>query len=302
MSKIHDKVNYPTLANRRPGWGTLRVLVLGVAVLLALGIGATAQAVKRLILTDGSYQAVTEWKLEGERVRYFSAERSEWEELPKALIDWKKTDEWNAEAAKSQAEEMKQVTEEEMAARREAALNTPQVAPKLAPELRLPAEGGVFLLETIAGKPVLQQLQGVNPQENKHEAANRLKKALIPVPLIAQVQTLELQGPSAKLRLHSASPSIFVDVEDQDGLIAGDRFRIVRLERKHELRVLATTKTGLSGESVKQTFVASRAEHFSGQWWKLVLLEDLMPGEYAIVIADTGGYRSEVVWDFGVDN
>ena len=256
---------------------------------------------KRLILTDGSYQAVTEWKVEGERVRYFSAERSEWEELPKALVDWKATDEWNAAAAKSQAEELKQVTEEEMAAHREAELNTPRVAPGLAPELRLPAEGGVFLLEIRAEKPVLQQLQGVNPQENKHEAANLLKKSLIPVPLIAQVQTIELQGSSAKVRLHSPSPVIFVDVEDQQGPIPGDNFQVVRLVRKRELRVVATTKTRLGGESVKQTFVGSRAERFSGNWWKLMLLEELTPGEYAIVIADTGGYRSEVLWDFGVD-
>jgi len=334
--QVNGKVNYPTSANSRQKWGTrvpsLAVLhicryqqmwvricgricatLLVMAMVLGMPSEAPAQTVKRLILADGSYQAVTEWKVEGERVRYFSAERSEWEELPKVLVDWKATDEWNSAAVKSQAEELKQVTEEEMAAHREAELNTPRVAPTLAPELRLPAEGGVFVLEMRAGKPALQQLQGVNPKENRHETANRLKKSLIPVPLIAQVQTIELQGASAKVRLHSTSPAtspetssktrpeIFVDVEDQQGPIAGDSFRVVRLERRRELRVVATTKMGLSGENVKQTFVLSRAERFSGNWWKLVLLADLTPGEYAIVIADTGGYRSEVAWDFGVD-
>jgi hypothetical protein len=297
--RTKSKVNYPTSARRGQKWGTLGFLAL--AIILLLSAGASAQAVKRLILTDGSYQAVTEWKVEGDRVKYFSAERGEWEEMPKVLVDWKTTEEWNASAAKSQAEELKQVTEEEMAARKAAELNTPLVAPKLAPELRLPEEGGVFVLEMRAGKPVLQQLQGVNPQENKHETANRLKRSLIPVPLMAQVQTIELQGGSAKLRLRSASPEIFVDVEDTEGPIAGDNFRVVRLERKRGLRVVATTKTGLGGESVKQTFVTSRAEGFGGNWWKLVLLEELTPGEYAIVVADRGGYRSEVLWDFGVD-
>ena len=297
-----NKVNYPTLANRRLGWGTLKIFALSMAVLLAFAVGASAQAVKRLILADGSYQAATEWKIEGERVRYFSAERSEWEELPKGLVNWKATEEWNAAAAQTQAEELKQVTEEELAARREAELNTPRVAPKVAPELRLPSDGGVFVLELQAGKPLLQSLQGVNPQENAHETANRLKKSLIPVPLLGQVQTIELKGAAAKVRLRSPTPEIFVDVEDEQGVIAGDNFRIVRLECKRELRVVATTKTGLGGTSVKQTFLASRSEKFSGDWWKLILLDGLTPGEYAIVIADRGGeYRSEVVWDFGVD-
>ena len=308
---VKGKINYPTSANSGQKWGTrvpslancgwMWATLLVLLTVLGVPLGAQAQAVKRLILKDGSYQSATEWKIDGQRVKYYSAERSEWEELPSALVDWNATDEWNAAAAKSQAEELKQVTEEELAAHREAALNTPQVDAKLAPELRLPAEGGVFLLEMQAGKPVLQRLQGANPQENTHETANRLKKSLVPVPLLSQVQTLELKGSSAKVRLHSPTPPIFVDVEDEQGPIAGENFRIVRLERKRELRVVTTTKVGLGGETVKETFLASRAERFSGDWWKLVLLEDLTPGEYAIVIADRGGYRSEVVWDFGVD-
>src|SRR6266540_5052977 len=174
---VKGKINYPTSANSGQKWGTMWAALLALTLVLGVPSFAVAQAVKRLILTDGSYQASTEWKIDGQRVKYYSAERSEWEELPSALVDWNATDEWNAAAAKSQAEELKQVTEEELAAHREAALNTPQVDAKLAPELRLPAEGGVFLLEMQAGKPVLQQLQGANPQENTHETANRLKRS-----------------------------------------------------------------------------------------------------------------------------
>ena len=149
----------------------------GNAALPAAGAGA----VKRLILTDGSYQTATEWKTVGERVKYYSAERGEWEEVPAALVDWKATDEWNAEASKSQKEELKQESGEEVAARKEAELNTPQVAPKLAPELRLPPDGGVFLLEEVAGKPVLQKLAGNKSRRTTTRARTLLKRSIIPI-------------------------------------------------------------------------------------------------------------------------
>jgi hypothetical protein len=271
---------------------------LAVTMLLGLLLGgpAFAQAVKRLILTDGSYQTATEWKKEGDRLKYYSAERGEWEELPVALVDWKATDEWNAEREKSVAEEMKQVTAEEVTARKEAVSNTPLVAG----ELRLPTEGGVFLLEEVAGKPVLNKIEGNRALVNDNLGKNLLRKSIMPI--ASQTQTIELKGASAKVRVHAASPAIYVDVENDQGAITGDNFRIVRLERKKELRVLARNKVAMSGEqNVKEKFLLSRAEKFSGDWWKLIPLEDLTPGEYAIVISAPGDDGNGVVWDFGVD-
>jgi len=272
----------------------------GLAVMAVMGMAfvasAQAQAAKRLILTDGSFQTATEWKKDGDRLKYFSAERAEWEEIPVSLVDWKATDEWNAERAKSAAEELKQVTGEEVAARKEAMLNTPLVAP----DVRLPAEGGVFLLEDRAGKPVLSKVEGNKIQVNDNVGKNILKRSIIPV--ASQVQTIELKGPAAKVRLHSATPTIFVDVENDQGTIPADNFRVVRLVRKKDLRVVAKNTVAMSGDqSLSEKFLQSRAEKFSGEWWKIILLEDLAPGEYAIVISAAGDDGNGAAWDFGVD-
>src|SRR5580658_8271912 len=58
---------------------------------------------KKLVLKDGTFQVVREYQVNGDRVRYFSLERSAWEELPAALVDWEATA--KEEKARNQASE-----------------------------------------------------------------------------------------------------------------------------------------------------------------------------------------------------
>src|ERR1700723_3191989 len=46
---------------------------------------------KKLMLKDGTFQLVREYHVEGDRVRYYSIEQAQWEEMPESLVDWDAT-------------------------------------------------------------------------------------------------------------------------------------------------------------------------------------------------------------------
>lgn len=80
---------------------------------------------------------------------------------------------------------------------------------------------------------------------------------------------------------------------------------MVRLEQKKGIRVVAKNKVDVTGDQTQtEKFLHARAEKVGGDWWKLIPLEDLTPGEYAIVVSTPGTPSDDdnrVVWDFGVD-
>src|SRR5271163_434276 len=132
----------------------IRLLVAVSAVLVLLSpthVQAQTQA-RRLILKDGSYQSVTKYEIHGDRVRYFSAERGEWEEVPNALIDWDATDKFEQGRQDSKLDPEAAELDKELDAERKAAQAR---SPEVAPRLHLPDEGGIFLLDTYQNQPQL---------------------------------------------------------------------------------------------------------------------------------------------------
>src|SRR5579872_5353952 len=119
------------------GMPSIRVF-LGFVLAILITLPAHSQDTPhRLILKDGSYQIVTKYEVKGNRVRYYSSEREEWEELPNSLVDWPATekDETDRLAGASAPEAVqldKEIEEEDK--RQEAKL------PLVAPGLRLPED------------------------------------------------------------------------------------------------------------------------------------------------------------------
>jgi hypothetical protein len=287
---------------------------------LFFSIHAPAQQLaKRLILKDGSYQLITKYEVKGDRVHYFSAERDEWEDIPNSMVDWDATAKFEKDrAAGEPAPEAVQLDRELAEERRAEEAKSPEVAPGL----RLPQDGEVFLLDTFQTEPELVELQQNNAEVNSDTKHNVLRAAINPI--ASAKQTVELQGLHSKIQAHVALPSVYVKFQEeanaegpaqqkkdsadsshpekQQSEEPWESFRIVRLQAKQDRRIIGTIKVAVYGKiSQQQDFVSAKVQQLSGGWAKITPSSDLTPGEYALVEIMDKSELSSAVWDFGIN-
>jgi hypothetical protein len=288
-----------------------RVVLLLIATFVVLAkIPASAQQLaKRLILKDGSYQLATRWEVKGDRVRYMSAERDEWEELPYSLVDWAATDKFEKDrAAGASAPEAVELDKELEAERRADQAKTPQVAPGL----HLPEDGGMVLLDTFQTQPQLLPLQQNTGEVNRNKGTNILRSV---VPIASNRQTIELDGLHANVQAHAALPTIYLNLDQDQGSNASsqpqgpqqpeqpwDRFHIVRLQSKKGKRIIGDIKISPLGRpSQQENIVLTDSQRLTGGWVKVTPANALTPGEYAVVEMLGKDGINTYVWDFGVN-
>jgi len=282
----------------------------------------------RLILKDGSYQMVRDYQIVGDRVRYLSQERGEWEELPSDLVDWDATKKWEKEHADLVEEDTSPAMKEaESIDKEESEERAEQNArmPKVAEGLELPDEDGVFVLDTFHGTPELVELV---PTDMSLEAKSRKGIAVLN-PLATQKANLELEGAHAKVHLHVNDPAIYLSlgVEDEKEPVlthpitvntngakavnggkhgahsAQSGFAIVRVDERQAVRIVGAVHVGPTGTITQdENTIATKAEVLPGKHWlKIEPVENLTIGEYALVEILSPSDISESVWDFRVD-
>jgi hypothetical protein len=287
---------------------------------------------KRLILKDGSYQLVARYEVKGDRVRYQSAERNEWEELPSSLVDWPATEKYEKDRVTSAIPEASAIDKETDADRAAEESHLPQVAPGL----RLPEDSGVFLLDNFQGQPQIVEIQQTEGDINRNTKGNIFRGTLNPI--ASAKQTIELEGEHAAVHAHVAVPSIYINIEGesdvpptgetasakpslpsldaprdeaqrpqqpqqpQQAAVPFDRFRIVQAKVKGGKRIVGDLKRAATGKvSQDQNLVKTTIDRVSGGWLKLTPTEALAPGEYALIEMKGSEGMNLYVWDFGVN-
>lgn len=231
----------------------------------------------KLYLKDGTYQLVREYQVQEDRVRFYSTDRDEWEEVPASLVDLQKT---QAEI-KAHEEEVK-----ENLAANAAEEKAEQDARKEAE--RVPQENGVYLIEEDKLTPMKAAEAKIDTNKKR-----TVLKLLSPVPLVSGKATLELDGAHATAGTANREPEFYIRMEEDE------RMGIVRLaDHKgnrivEKLTIVPVTKEVIEEPDLVGTFRKQEADGLFKIWPE----KPMPPGEYAVV-EYTEGKVNMRVWDF----
>ena len=261
---------------------------------------------KKLILKDGTFQLVRSYEKTGDRVRYFSAERGEWEELPASLVDWEAT-------AKAEAEAKQQAKEMVDALHRREAENAPVPADvdaslEVLPGLFLPDGEGLYVMEGRSVRPL-----GQVDTRTKLSKGRTLAQVFVPIHVIPAEHRVEIPGARAKVRLTTTEPEFYLREAPPDPDRAspvrkssrpgesGPDLELIQAKVSGGNRQLEWIESDPLGENyAKQNSVSIQRWEIAPNVFRFTLSEPLKPGEYALAELLPEGMNL-YVWDFGVD-
>jgi len=252
-------------------------MIRAVAILL-LTAGVLWGAHIKLYLTDGGYHLVREYEVQTDRVRFYTVERSQWEEMPLELIDLERTRAEVAEREEDQRAE-NEFWESEAKAERE---RRREIA-------RVPDEPGVYFVD--GGE--IRRL----PKAELDIRGNKKKdvlKVISPVPIFSGEKTVLIPGKHAEMVIETPAPEFYFRLYHQE------RFAIVRLTTKKEARQVEkwhiAPVTNLVFEEHQDIDVFRR--EVGDNLYMIWPMEPLEQGEYAVVEFSQGEANIQA-WDFG---
>jgi len=234
----------------------------------------------KLYMKDGSFQLVTEYQVQADRVRFYSVERSQWEEVPLDLVDLRRTESEAAERQAERAQEVKATSEEEKAER--------EMRDEVA---KIPQSPGVYYLDG-------NEVKSIKVAESKvHTNKGRsVLKVLSPIPMVTGKATLELDGAHSQNILTNPEQEFYIQLSDEE------RFGIVKLTPEHGIRVVEKLTTiPVTKEIVEEPIEVQvfRKQLSEGGLYKIWPMKPMGSDEYAVVEYTPGKVNMQV-WDFAI--
>ena len=262
---------------------------------------------KKLVLKDGNYQVVRDYARVGDRVRYLSAERGEWEELPADMVDWEATAKAEKAAGKESEALVSKVKAQEQANQVTAVMDV-DASLQVAKGVFLPSGEGMFALQNGRVIPIEQAGAGVRMDKKQ-----LLKQLASPIPIVPSKHNVEIPGARAKVRISTATPEFYLreappDPDATTTIIRSSRpgesgpvIELVRATVKGNKRQLESIRDLMGADlGTERNVIAIQRWDVAANVYRFTLSEALPPGEYALAEILPDGMNL-FVWDFGVD-
>lgn len=255
-------------------------VVRAVLLLFAAASLLCAETFK-LYLKDGGFQVTREYQIEGDRVRYYSTERGEWEEIPKELIDLDKTERERKAKGDELVKQAREQDEEEKAVR---ALQREIAA--------IPMNAGAYYKQ--------DQKVAALPSADYQIVTDRKRKTLqvlSPIPLVAGKASVVIKGEHSTFLVHEERPDFYIRLTKEE------RFGIISLTPKKNVRVVENISIApvvkVASEERKQ--MATFEQDLGNGLYKIWPEKPLPPGEYALVEFADREDKDDIellIWDF----
>lgn len=245
---------------------------------------------KKLVLKDGSILLAREYHVEGDRMRYYDLDGSQWEEMPAALVDWDATKKLEADKEKREAAilEKAHVREE---ARRAEAIDI-DASLEAAPGVFLPPGAGFFVFD---GKAVVPLTQA--QASSKVSKGKMVEKILVKIP-VPERHTISLPGKRATMRISNTQPEFYMRTADE----REPQMKLIRAKVQGDSRHLENLDELFGGQQEKANTVPIQLWQVAQGVYRFTMGQDLKPGEYAFAENIPAEARMSLyVWDFGVD-
>lgn len=252
--------------------------------------GSTLPKGKKLVMKDGTSQIVSSYEVEGDRVRYFSVERGEWEEVPAAMVDWGATKKAQADDVQ-QAEALDNKLKAEEAAAKVAPLDV-DASLEIVPGIFLPPGEGFFILDGRGIFPLQQ-----STASSKLSKKRLIEQVVIPVPIVPSRRAIDLEGAHASFRITNPSPEFYLRTTDP----GQPEVELIEAHVHGNKRHIEDIDSFFTQQQEKAKTMSLQIWEVAKGVYRFTLGQPLKPGEYVLAEISAKEGMDLLVWDFGVD-